>query len=128
MNASINQDQESETTMQMFKSLFGGSQYDIASADAQARLTGTQPPLVLDVRTPAEFHQGHVEGSVLIPLDELNRRMQEVPADREILVICRSGARSGVATAQLRSAGYNAFNISGGLISWMRSGLPVSRK
>lgn len=114
--------------MQMFKNLFGGSQYDIAGADAQARLAGAQPPLVLDVRTPEEFRQGHIDGAILIPLDELSRRMQEVPTDREILVICRSGARSGVATAQLRSAGYNAFNISGGLMSWVRSGLPVSRK
>lgn len=114
--------------MQMFKSLFGGGQYDIGGAEAEARLKITQPPLVLDVRTPEEYRQGHIEGSVLIPLDELSSRMQEVPADREVLVICRSGARSGVATSQLRSAGYNAFNISGGLMSWVRSGLPVSRK
>ena len=114
--------------MQMFKSLFGGSQYDIAGAEAQARLSSAQPPLVLDVRTKEEFRQGHIQGSLLIPLDELSRQMQEVPTDREILVICRSGARSGIATSQLRSAGYNAFNISGGLMSWMRSGLPVSRK
>ncbi len=114
--------------MQMFKNLFGGSQYDIAGVEAEARLKSTQPPLVLDVRTKEEFRQGHIEGAVLIPLDELNRRMQEVPSEREILVICRSGARSGSATSQLRAAGYNAFNISGGLMSWSRAGLPVSRK
>ncbi|MCL4249046.1 MAG: rhodanese-like domain-containing protein [Anaerolineae bacterium] len=114
--------------MQMFRNLFGGGQYDIQSTEAQARLQSVQAPYVLDVRTPGEYRQGHIDGAVLIPLDELDRRIQEVPADREILVVCRSGARSGIATSQLRAAGYNAFNLSGGIMSWMRSGLPMSRK
>ena len=69
--------------------------------------------LIVDVRTPAEFASGHYPGAVNIPLDEINRRMNELGADtnRPIVLYCRSGRRAGIALDQVRRAGYTrAFN------------------
>ena len=78
--------------------------------------------LLLDVRTEPEFdgELGHVPGSILITLSELEARLEElIPyKEREILVICRSGNRSGQATKVLRENGYNALNMVGGMRAW----------
>lgn len=69
--------------------------------------------LIVDVRTPAEFASGHYPGAVNIPLDEIDRRMNELGADtnRPIVLYCRSGRRSGIALDQVLRAGYTkAFN------------------
>lgn len=82
---------------------------------------------VLDVRSSAEFSGdlGRIEGSVLIPLDELRDRLDEVPSDKPIVAICQSGKRSSMATQILRQAGRERVaNIPGGLISWSRLALP----
>jgi rhodanese-related sulfurtransferase len=50
-----------------------------------------------------------------------------LPQDREIICVCRSGNRSGAAARQLVAAGYNAFNLRGGMNSWQRAGLPIKR-
>ena len=77
---------------------------------------------LLDVRTEPEFdgELGHVPGSVLIPLADLEVRLEELKPyeDREIIVICRSGNRSGRATTLLRENGFNAFNMTGGMREW----------
>ena len=69
---------------------------------------------VLDVREPAEFALGHVEGSTSIPLGSLRERMAELPRDREVLPYCAVGQRSYYASRVLRLNGFNARNISGG--------------
>ena len=73
---------------------------------------------VLDARTPREFAAGHFEGSVNIPLDELRRRLGELPQGGEILVYCRQGHRSYYATRILRLNGFNASNVSGGILTY----------
>jgi len=73
---------------------------------------------VLDVRTPREFAAGHFEGSINIPLDELRGRLGELPQDGEILVYCRQGHRSYYATRILRLNGFNASNVSGGILTY----------
>jgi molybdopterin-guanine dinucleotide biosynthesis protein A/rhodanese-related sulfurtransferase len=80
---------------------------------------------VLDVRRQDEYDAGHVPGAVLLPLDQLEARRSEVPADRPILVICKSGARSAAAVQALVAAGYDATNIAGGTMAWMDAGHPV---
>jgi len=80
---------------------------------------------LLDVRTADEWLTGHAPGSVWIPMDEVATRTAEVPSDREILVICRSGARSARVTAELGAAGYTASNVVGGLQAWAAAGHPV---
>jgi rhodanese-related sulfurtransferase len=81
--------------------------------------------LALDVREPAEWSAGRIPGAVHIPLAELPRRAHELPHDRRIVAVCRSGNRSGLATAALRRAGYDVENLRGGLKAWQASGLPL---
>jgi rhodanese-related sulfurtransferase len=81
---------------------------------------------LLDVREQSEWEAGHVEGAVLIPLGELSTRMSEVPTDKIVLVICRSGNRSAQARDQLRAAGYTQVtSVDGGMNAWIQAGLPV---
>ena len=81
--------------------------------------------VLLDVRNPDEWDAAHVPTAVLIPLGDLADRYTELPADRRIAIICRSGARSARATEALVGAGYDAVNVAGGMIAWTAAGLPV---
>lgn len=74
--------------------------------------------LLLDVRTPEEFRDRHLDGAVNIPVQELGTRLGELGAkDRPIVVYCRSGARSATATKVMKSAGYDVLDI-GGIGNW----------
>lgn len=90
---------------------------------------GAQPaPFVLDVREPWEFRQAHVPQAQLIPLGELERRVNEVPREQAVLVICHSGQRSLAAASFLRQLGYpDVSNVAGGTAAWIEKGYPVSR-
>lgn len=82
---------------------------------------------ILDVRSEPEYQgdMGHLEGSTLIPLDELRDRLEEIPTDKPIVVLCQSGKRSSMATQILQAdAREQVANIPGGLIHWTRLGLP----
>ncbi len=114
--------------MDFLSKLFGGAQVKAVSArEAQKKLSQKPKPYLLDVRQPEEFRSGHIPGAKLIPLGELSSRMNELPQNQEIVVICRSGNRSQSATRQLTSAGYNATNLSGGMLAWSGAGLPISK-
>lgn len=74
--------------------------------------------LLLDVRTPEEFRERHLDGAVNIPVQHLDARMRELGAkDRPIVVYCRSGARSAAAAALMKAAGYQVLDI-GGIGNW----------
>jgi molybdopterin-guanine dinucleotide biosynthesis protein A/rhodanese-related sulfurtransferase len=77
---------------------------------------------VLDVRQADEYEAAHVPGAVLIPLDQLGDRQDELPRDRPLLVICRSGGRSAAAVRALAAAGYDATNVAGGTLAWIAAG------
>lgn len=111
--------------MNFLAKLFSGGAASIDAAQAQAQLNSANPPFILDVRSKGEFQEAHIAGAKLIPLDDLQRRMDELPKDREILVVCRSGARSGMAAGQLVNAGFKVSNLSGGLIAWSQRGLTL---
>jgi rhodanese-related sulfurtransferase len=81
---------------------------------------------VLDVRQPDEYEAGHVPGAVLVPLGELGARQSELPSDRPLLVICKSGGRSANAVQALTQAGYDATNVAGGTMAWIEAGHPVT--
>jgi len=84
--------------------------------------------LLVDVREPAEWSQGHAPDAQLIPLGSLGNRLAEIPREREVLLICRSGNRSGTAQQQLLKLGYEqVYNVSGGMNAWAGAGLPVQR-
>jgi rhodanese-related sulfurtransferase len=92
------------------------------TAAAELRDAGA---VVLDVREPAEWAEGHIPGATLIPLGELARRTSELPDDETIVVICRSGNRSAQGRDILRAAGYEATSVDGGMTAWRAAGLPV---
>lgn len=80
---------------------------------------------VLDVRTSEEWNEFHAPNTTLIPLDELASRLNELPKDRTIVVVCRSGNRSQAGRDILVQAGFNATSMNGGLNEWRASGHPV---
>ena len=81
--------------------------------------------LVLDVRRPEEWNEFHAPDTTLIPLDELAARVNELPTDQPIVVICRSGNRSQTGRDILLQAGLNATSVNGGLNEWRDTGHPV---
>lgn len=92
---------------------------------------------ILDVRTPAEFNSSHIEGATLIPVTNsggsnlssdqlLEARINEVPKDKKILVYCRTGHRSTIASNILLAAGdSDIYNMQGGITAWTAAGYPV---
>ena len=83
--------------------------------------------VVIDVRQPDEYDEGHVPGARLIPLAEVGQRLDEVPAGAEVLVVCRSGGRSLKAAEVMAAAGRQAVNVAGGTLAWIEAGHPVAR-
>ncbi len=82
--------------------------------------------LILDVRSQAEWDQFHIEGSLLIPLEQVQARLSELPRDVDILVVCLSGHRSASGVTMLRQAGYTrAVSLTGGLQAWQAAGYPM---
>jgi rhodanese-related sulfurtransferase len=81
---------------------------------------------VLDVRTPEEWDAYHAPGTTLIPLDELSARLNEVPQDKEIVVVCRTDNRSADGRDILLDAGFQRVtSMSGGLYAWREAGYPL---
>lgn len=80
---------------------------------------------VLDVRTQEEWDEYHAPNTTLIPLDQLPARLSELPKDREILVVCRSGNRSQQGRDILLNAGFTATSMAGGLREWYAQGYPI---
>jgi rhodanese-related sulfurtransferase len=82
--------------------------------------------LVLDVREPAEYAAGHLPGAYSLPQAELASRLEEVPRERELLVVCQGGTRSVRAARFLKQVGYpKVTNLSGGTVGWQAAGNPV---
>jgi glyoxylase-like metal-dependent hydrolase (beta-lactamase superfamily II)/rhodanese-related sulfurtransferase len=102
----------------------------ISPSELAVMLAYAEPPLVLDVREPEEFvgDLGHVEGSLLVPLDSLAARLPKLAgySDQTVVVVCRSGARSATASAILKEAGFaDVLNLDGGMLAWINKGLRV---
>jgi rhodanese-related sulfurtransferase/DMSO/TMAO reductase YedYZ molybdopterin-dependent catalytic subunit/glyoxylase-like metal-dependent hydrolase (beta-lactamase superfamily II) len=81
--------------------------------------------LLLDVREPGEWCIEHAPTAVLLPVGRVLTRQHELPRDRRIVVVCRSGGRSAAVTASLRRSGFDAVNLAGGMCAWAAAGLPV---
>ena len=94
---------------------------------AQAAQQRDQGAFILDVREPAEWAQFHIPGATLIPLGELPNRLNEVPKDRQVVVVCRTGIRSAQGRDILLKAGFTRVtSMTGGLTQWQAQGLPVA--
>jgi hydroxyacylglutathione hydrolase len=97
----------------------------VSPALAAERLA-TREPLMVDVRTPGEREQKFVAGSVSIPLNHLTERLQELPADRPLLVYCAGGYRSSIAASLLQQKGFTQVSeLAGGLAAWETAHLPT---
>lgn len=79
----------------------------------------------LDVREPEEWAAGHIPEAIHIPLDQLERRHAELPTDKPIITICRSGRRSEQAARFLLERGMDAINLDGGTLAWHAQQLPL---
>jgi len=83
---------------------------------------------VLDVREPFEFRHGHVPGARLLPSTEAWARVDELPADRPIAVVCGDQTRSAAVAAMLQHVGRDARLVMGGMVDWLERGYPVERE
>jgi rhodanese-related sulfurtransferase len=101
----------------------GGLARDISVDQAYQMYQGGT--FVVDVRTQEEWDEYHVPNTTLIPLDQLPNRLGELPKDKEIVVVCRSGNRSQEGRDILLSAGYNATSMTGGLKEWYAKGYTI---
>jgi rhodanese-related sulfurtransferase len=96
-------------------------------AERLARDPEAEQPVVIDVREPDEWEEGHIAGATLIPLGTLGAQISEIPTDRDVVLVCHSGQRSALATAMLRRAGNErALNMAGGMVAWEEGHLPIA--
>ncbi len=99
---------------------------DVPTVDArEGKALVEAGALLVDVRESDEWDAGHAPGAVLIPTSEFVEHIEELPEDRQIVAICRTGARSGAVTSALTRAGYDAVNLAGGMQAWAAEGYPV---
>ena len=98
--------------------------------EAKRRLDEAQPgaePILLDVREPNEVVAQRVTGAALLPISRFALGFRELPKDRPILVLCRSGGRSSMATDFLIQQGWpDVSNVAGGILAWAAAGLPTT--
>lgn len=101
---------------------------DLGPDELRRRLAAGEPPQLVDVREEPEFAAGRLAGARLIPLGELERRAAEIDRARPLVLVCRSGKRSGQARETLARLGFDRVAcLSGGLAAWETAGLPVEK-
>ena len=94
--------------------------YKKISAEDAKKIIDSEDVIVLDVRTPEEYTEGHIENAVLLPVTDIKDKADEVLTDKDakILVYCRSGNRSATASKELIEMGYTDVYDFGGIMSW----------
>lgn len=101
---------------------------EIDSESLKARLDASQDLLLLDIRSPAEIAQGLIPGAEELPMHLLPLRLTELPKDKDMILYCRSGARSYQATAWLQQQGWRrTMNLRGGIVAWAGHGFPIGQ-
>ncbi len=107
---------------------FGGVP-EIDAQELNARPQGSAAPQIVDVRTPGEWRDSHIEGAINVPVTELKARLASLALDRSrpVVAICRSAHRSIPAVRLLRANGYDACQLRQGMQAWWRAGLPVEK-
>ena len=96
------------------------------SVETTAAVQNHEDVILIDVREQWEYDEAHIPGVTLIPLSELESRVAEIPTDKEVILTCRSGNRSGQALGYLEGLGYdNLHNMEGGILAWQAAGLAV---
>lgn len=112
--------------------MFGFNQPDVPEIEASKvheALENYEDVIIIDVRTPQEFSQGNLEGSVNVPVDLVEAKIEEVVPDKDktVYVYCLSGARSNMAVDAMVKKGYsNVYSMTSGLLSWRAKQYPLS--
>jgi thioredoxin len=109
----------------------GESKYAELTAPEAKAFIEKENPLILDVRTPAEYYSGHIPGAVLIPLQQLADRLSEIEnhKEKDILIYCRSGNRSTVAAEILNRDGFKkTHNLRDGILDWIKNGFELKQE
>jgi len=107
----------------------GGASYVDLNPDAFEAKMQEKSAILMDVRTPDEYNEGHLTGAVNVDWQGegfLDKVEATFPKERALAVYCRSGRRSAEAAARLTTAGYTVFNLAGGYLAWTEAGKPVS--
>ena len=102
----------------------------VTASQLMGRIDSDRPPMILDVRTAAEYAQGHIKGAINISHTELSKRLSEISEykSEEIVVYCRSGVRAGFAEKVLSSEGYTGLrDLEGHILKWNELGYPLER-
>jgi rhodanese-related sulfurtransferase len=110
--------------------LAGGQAADVSAAELREQQNSGSPPVILDVRTDAEFERGHISGAVHIPYDELDGRLGEIPASSSdmIVVYCAVGPRARRGERTLLQNGFShVLHLNGGFLAWEKAGHPIER-
>lgn len=103
----------------------GGDVPGVAPDDAQ-RWISEHDVFVLDVREPWEYSISHIPGAVCVPQADIGVQLNSLPRDQELLVVCRSGARSLATSRFLKGRGYRVTSLDGGTLGWIQAGHPVA--
>lgn len=106
----------------------GQQNFENTNVQGFSELVADTNVVVLDVRTVAEYTEGHIEGAILIDQgqsDFMDKAKVTLPIEKKIAVYCRSGRRSANAAGKLADIGYKCVNLKGGIISWKDAGKPV---
>ena len=91
-------------------------------------IQGMDDVYVLDVREQNEYDEKHIPNVTLLPMSEIQNRLDEIPTDKEVIITCRSGNRSGQVMQFLEQNGFdNVHNMQGGIVAWEEAGFPVDR-
>lgn len=82
----------------------------------------------IDVREAAEHEAARIPNTILIPMSEIQSRIEEIPKDEEIVIYCRTGNRSGILIQQLLQFGYtNLYNLKHGIVDWHQNNFPIDQ-
>jgi len=96
---------------------------ELSREEAQKLIDGGAQ--LVDVRADHEWEAGRIAGAAHLPLDELVERSGEIDRNRPVVLYCRGGTRSTMATEALAAAGYDAAKLSEGIVGWEEAGLPL---
>jgi hydroxyacylglutathione hydrolase/adenylyltransferase/sulfurtransferase len=103
---------------------FTDPEHELEPEEVRDRLESGEVELI-DVREQYEWDAGRVAGARHVELERLAGRANEIPRDRPVVFLCRLGARSAMATQAFRAAGWDAYNMAGGMTLWAERGLPL---
>ena len=109
----------------------GQGNFENADVQGFAELIADSSVVILDVRTAAEFAEGHIQGAILIDQgqsDFVEKAKTALPVDKKIAIYCRSGRRSANAARKLGDIGYKCVNLKGGIIAWQGANMPVTKE